>query len=1002
MRRLLRSGAVAVALVAAAVRLTAQQPVIDPLLRTLLDPARTAEAPDAFGGSVIAASLGARLAIDADALGRERVGLLVEMQSAAALGALRALGAEIGAVIGSIATVRLPVNAVEQLAGLPLVRVQAARMLQLDHDSSMKAIGVDAVRQRTAGGWTGSTGTGVLVGIIDTGIDLRHADFHDDAGRSRVVSVWDHTAAGTTPAGFGYGRYCTAAEIQQVVDSGTLMTCPSVDSHGHGTHVAGTAAGDGSAGAVPYRYAGVAPEADLVIVKAGDGTVSEDRVVDALLWLREQSLALGRPMVVNMSFGHDFSPHDGSTLLEQVVDELAAPGFLMVLSAGNVGANDNAGVARPELIHARVQPRPYTADTLTFDVADYRRTTNGCGNFIWLSAWQHPDERLTVTVVRPNGTSVVTPALSIGIGEDQQGRIAVTNAFGAQPATAAEIFIELDGCGTSLPPAPGLWKIVLRPGGTVTGAPVDLYMHSMELGSTGRAYGAAGFDNRFVVSSPGAARRGITVGAFATRSCWPTAAGQSCYDESEEIGDLARFSGGGPTRDGRLKPEITAPGIGVVSALSAGAGVPADRVVSGGAHWTLEGTSMAAPHVTGALALLMQYRPSLNPEEVLGIFPRTSTLDAFTSRTYDVAGRPEDWWGNGKLHVPSLLSLVQGTGVVAAVTVMPQTDSIPRGARTQLQAHTVDAAGDIVFGPLEWTSLDPATAVVDPQGGVTAIELGAARIVAQSGALADTASITVVEPAVLMVSSTHEAAPSPANVRAGMLLPVFGLRLTVVGTEAVRVREIAFDMTGRDDNARVLLLSDDNGDGLVDEGEHLLRMTDALELGAVPVVAVLPVDTLTIGPGTSRNLLLAVQVSGAPPHGSSFAASLLIDRLRTVNIESREQDRVAAGVITELITRTTVLLENELFALSENPVRADQVIFNFATPPSYATVFTVAGSRVADLLARVNGDRLVWDLTSDDGHRIVPGVYLLVFRVGSELIREKLFVLSPRSDVGRP
>src|SRR5262249_39563205 len=113
------------------------------------------------------------------------------------------------------------------------------------------------------------------------------------------------------------------------------------------------------------------------------------------------------------------------------------------------------------------------------------------------------------------------------------------------------------------------------------------------LGAAALARSRTGFDNRYVVGSPGNARTAITVGAFATRMCWPTATTQTCFAQVEEIGDLARFSSAGPTRDGRFKPEITAPGMAVVSALSRNALTTSNRITPDSVHWANQGTSMA-------------------------------------------------------------------------------------------------------------------------------------------------------------------------------------------------------------------------------------------------------------------------------------------------------------------------------------------------------------------------------------------------------------------------
>ena len=152
----------------------------------------------------------------------------------------------------------------------------------------------------------------------------------------------------------------------------------------------------------------------------------------------------------------------------------------------------------------------------------------------------------------------------------------------------------LDEVGATLSERIG--RVQVSAPATATGQPYDLWLTDGSI----PAAGDAGFDNGYVVARPGTARRAITVGAFVTRLCWPARTGATmCYTHREPLGDIAAFSAGGPTRDGRLKPEIAAPGKAIVSALSRDGGSVADRVVPDGVHWALEGTSMAAPHEIG-------------------------------------------------------------------------------------------------------------------------------------------------------------------------------------------------------------------------------------------------------------------------------------------------------------------------------------------------------------------------------------------------------------------
>lgn len=949
--------------------------------------------------------------LDTDAAGRMRVAVFMELPvagRAALLDRLRLVGAEVGTIAGDIAIVRIPVESLAILPSLPVQRVEAARLLHSTHDSSTIATGVNLVREREADGWSGVTGAGAIVGILDSGLDITHPDFRDDAGMTRVVGLWDQLVGSTPPPGFTYGFYCTQSAVQAVITTGNLAACPTTDLAGHGTHVAGTAAGSGAAGPHPFRYAGMAPEAELLIVKAGNTTFSEDRVVEGVAWMRQQAQVLARPVVVNLSLGHQYGPHDGSLLFERMLDALTGPGFVIVAAAGNDGVNRNTPQppSPARLIHARAITTPGQPASVQFAITPYTPSANLCtGNFVDLSAWYATDDRITITVVRPDGSQHTGPAGTSSVNDHPGGRIQIINAYplNVQGATA-EGAIQVSGCGSSGAPLAGTWTIIVQAASAAGGnAPVDIYLNNVRLGPGGTATGTTGFDNRFIVGSPGNARNLLTVGAFTSRNCWPTQAGGSvCYTNPTAVGDLASFSSGGPTRDGRIKPEVTAPGAAIISALTRNTSSPGNRTVPGGQHWALEGTSMAAPHVAGAVALLFQQRSSLTPDDVREILMRSSRQDIFTQRVYDASpdARPSDWWGFGKLDVPAALAEVLVDAIVATVNVTPETDTIPVGGTTPLRALAQDPDGRAVFTNFAWTSLDPGVAAVSVHGVVTGVAQGTARIVAASGMAADTVVIAVRPPAVVTIHARSAAPEAPMQGPDGALLPLLALRFVADGPEGVELLALAVELNGVDPDSRLVLVDDPDGDGLIGPDARVIASRAAPLAGAARTVLLTP-DTLVLTRNTTRNLIVALELSGRAVTGTTFTGRLLRQGTRTVTVNSRLADRFElAGTLASEPAETTVLRPGELFASSANPVRGDDVRLNFAARPTQAAIYTVTGSRVVDLLPRFDGIVFRWDLTNDGGARIVPGVYLLVARVNGELVRERIVVLSPQLDGG--
>lgn len=872
--------------------------------------------------------------------GEARVGIIVRVRTPSAVQELRAAGAQIGVVVGDIATAWVPLSALESVASIAsLERVEAARTLTTVHDTSMIAIQADGLRQLVGDAWVGATGAGVIVGIYDTGLDLHHGDFLDPAGRTRVLALWDQVnSQSNPPPGFTQGYFCTQAEIQRRIDTGATSACPQNDAFGHGTHVAGTAAGDGSApgsGPLQYRFAGVAPVADLLIVRGGPGIFFENLIVEGLAFMKGQAEQHGKPAVVNLSLGGQFGPHDGSRLYEQVIDELSGPGFAVVISAGNQGYNGNTTPALGErLIHARGIPTgqqfaefdvELCLASATSGCQPYTRDLSVCrNNAVDLDIWYDAADRLKIEVFRPGGTTPVAASLgSRTEGNDPGGHIVIDNgSSGPNPENGdIEAIIQIDGCGTSGAPEAGTWKIRVTPETPGSGQPYDMWIFRAVVGFDGAARGRAGFDNRFIVASPGNATEAITVGAFATRMCWPSqsTSGQTCYAQREQIGDLARFSSAGPRRDGVLKPEIVAPGIGIVSSRSRDITPAATRLLPDNAHWVIEGTSMSAPHVTGAIALLFQANRNLDPATLKSVFQATSTQDAFTGRTYGVLGTgalPSDWWGYGKLNVRDALLALSST-----------------------------------------------------------------------------------PPAVLAIDAGSAVPDSVVVGRRGSRLPLLEVNLESKGEEEINVLGLTFRVTGSDSLAWLTLVRDANRNGVADPSEVALDSARARLTGRDTVIQI-TVRGLRVPPNQGIGLIAALRLSGTAPHGSAFSAELVAPATVSVGIRSLARNPLdILNVVASGSATTSVLRSDQGVALSANPVRGTSVFFQFAEPPTKAAVYTLAGRRVIDLLPDLAGGRTMqWRLTNDEGHRVAPGVYLVIFTVGGRTFREKLIVLTPADD----
>jgi subtilisin family serine protease len=586
------------------------------------------------------------------------------------LSPLLKVGARVGTQAGLLVSARVPLDALGALvADGAVAAVYGARRWGPINDLGTADIGVAGLRQLVAPHqYSGSVGRGVIVGLVDTGVDFTHPDFFaDSAGHSRILYLWDQTIAGPGPGVIGSATFSFGTECVQ--QSLTLAACPSRDSSGHGTHVLGTAAGDGSAtgaGIPPGRFAGVAPGADLIVVKT---SFFSDAIVEGVSYIFNRAAQLGRPAVVNLSLGSQWGPHDGTLPEEQLLDLFVGPGQIVVASAGNWGENGNTTPARPAArLHAAAALAPAGSQaSFTVSVPPYTPMAGGYNDYIILQLWYDATDTVTVTVARPDGSSLTSPATTsppASVTQDgPQGQIHIENGPGSGIAVTPDnlAYVVLGDLEGGTDPQAGAWTITVTTVAAHSGRPAHLWVADGTLGTPGSLSGVTllGGTNAYLVGAPATATRVLAVGAYTTRLTWQDVTGAAQqYTYQERLGDLAVFSSPGPRRDGVLKPDLAAPGKGIVSALSQFASAPAGRTLADGRHWILEGTSMAAPFTTGAVALLLERDAQLTPEAARAQLTAAARADSFSIVPFDggPAGTPNASWGYGKLSVPGALN----------------------------------------------------------------------------------------------------------------------------------------------------------------------------------------------------------------------------------------------------------------------------------------------------------------------------------------------------------
>ncbi|NLJ89600.1 MAG: S8 family peptidase [Clostridiales bacterium] len=409
-------------------------------------------------------------------------------------------------------------------------------------------------------------GRGVIVAIIDSGIDYSHPDFRLENGQTRILELWDQTIPGSPPDGFSLGSLYTRDQINEALELSSqverMELIPSVDTSGHGTHVAGIAAGNGRASNGLFR--GVASESDLIIVKLGSSVGNSfpttTRLMEAIDFCVRSAIRYNKPIAINLSFGNNYGAHNGSSILESYINDISSFGRnSIIIGTGNEGT---AGKHVGGIIGD-------TIEIIELAVGQYQFSFN-------LQIWKNFYDRFDITIVSPGGTRVGPIPSRLGT---QQFRIGPTEIYlyYGDPTPynpQQQIFIEFIPRVNYV--EAGLWQIELTPIDITVGN-YDMWLPSGGVISPETRFTRPTEETTLTI--PSTAFRAISVGAYDPR-----------------LGSLAFFSGRGyPRGYGYVKPDLVAPGVNITSCAP------------GGGYSTRSGTSMATPFVTGSVALLMEW-----------------------------------------------------------------------------------------------------------------------------------------------------------------------------------------------------------------------------------------------------------------------------------------------------------------------------------------------------------------------------------------------------------
>ena len=553
--------------------------------------------------------------------------------------------------------------------GFVTARITLEDIVKLSNLSSIKSIllGEEMYPQNdVAGGVIGSkllnagvvngtqyNGTNVIVLIIDTGIDWSHYDFRktSDPTKSRILYIWDQTLTVTgsekTPqgrdgvnySGLNYGVEYSQSDINSELGVSPPGFVRESDSNGHGSHVAGSAAGNGSSLATK-KYAGIAPNADIVFVKAGNGSFPTTNCIDALTYAKKISAQFSKPVVVNMSLGGQAGAHDGTSDFELAVDQFTASGNgrVAVISAGNDGGNN---------IHITGTIANSATANITFSVPSYTSNSGTSNDYFGFDFWSSTNGSLSATVTSPNSLTATQNANSQGTTQTNDGTIYLYNYVDSNNNNR-EVYLYINDANASYPPAQGTWTLAItnNSGSSVT-------YHGWVFANSMSTTLNSG-NSQYTVGSPGTSSSAITAGSFVTRWRWYSSSGGTySYTGTDGSDNISSFSSIGPRRDGAQKPDIAAPGQAIISVKSSASSPASSWIVPGGFHLVEQGTSMASPITTGVAALLLQQNSNLTYSQVKSYITSNADADSY------VGAAPNYTWGYGKLNAfKSMVNLV--------------------------------------------------------------------------------------------------------------------------------------------------------------------------------------------------------------------------------------------------------------------------------------------------------------------------------------------------------
>ena len=471
-------------------------------------------------------------------------------------------------LLGGFAVVSLPQNKIREFAGHPQVEfVELPKRLYFQVRQGLDASCFRSVQG--AGEANGLSGKGVLVGIVDSGVDWRHPDFRNEDGTSRILSLWDQSAqpepGQNPPKGYLRGVEYTGEEINRALslpDQEGNFLVRERDLSGHGTSVLGIAAGNGRASGGVNR--GAAYASDIIAVKMGiPGENSFPRTVELMEgvdYLIRQAQILGKPMALNVSFGNNYGSHRGDSLPEIYLTNVSNTGRTVIC----VGTGNNGN----DRIHTSGTLDTGQSTEIQLSVSSREKTLN-------VQLWKSYADEMEISLVTPSGQRIGPLAEQIGTQRYRTENTELLIYYGKPGPFQVTQEVYFDFIPQEEYILSGVWRLELR-GRRIKDGGYQLWLPGGQVLNPGTGFYYPKAEETLTI--PSTAEKVISVGAYDSR-----------------LNALADFSGRGGERITYFKPDLVAPGVGITAP------------VPGGEYATVTGTSFATPFVTGAAALLMEW-----------------------------------------------------------------------------------------------------------------------------------------------------------------------------------------------------------------------------------------------------------------------------------------------------------------------------------------------------------------------------------------------------------